>query len=54
MDNLILFLNSFESYLFVYIVFIAAIVVAVAIGVSARIIISKKSNKVKVSEKQND
>lgn len=46
MVNLMAFLSSFASYLFVFLVFIAAITVAVLIGVFARKLVdkSKKGN----------
>lgn len=51
MVNLMAFLSGFASYLLVFLVFIAAIAVAVTIGVFARILINK--SKEKKSENQN-
>lgn len=54
MINLMAFLSSFASYLMVFLIFIAAIAVAVIIGVSARKIINKKKDVKDNAETQNN
>ena len=51
MDNLILFVNSFLSYLLVFIVAVAVIIVAVLIGVKLR---KNKDSKAAVVESDNE
>ena len=50
MDKLTAFLNSFGSYLVLYLVFIAVIVVAFLLGVATRKAKNKKEAAMEISE----
>lgn len=52
MNNLILFINSFLSYLLVFAVFAVAIVVACVLGVTLRRIKNNKTGTVSVEAKE--
>ena len=52
MDNLVLFINSFLSYLLVFGVFVAAIIMASVLGVSLRKIKNKNANTVSIETEE--